>query len=241
VSLFFHFLALIDDKSNVFSWRYIMKTFNLNSDISIDIMSPQEIYAAFKRGYNNTKITLDLVEHIFSMQTPSESISLIYNTFNDLIKNANSSYHSSEIETDINNLINISKGSPTIEDFLITFALNKDLFKTFYKKDLDIESQNVDKNQAITLSTIHSAKGLEWKNVIIPGLADGIFPNPYFCEVPNEPKKTQSNYNDDFKKLYVAMSRTVENLVITYPLSYDNKYGKTFRINKSRFLNKLEE
>lgn len=176
-----------------------------------------------------------------SIKVPSEAISLIYETFIDLIKYSNNSYHHTEIESDIEKLINISRSSLTNEDFLTTFALNKDPFKIFYKKDLEIESLIDDPNNAITLSTIHSAKGLEWKNVIIPGLADGIFPNPYFCEVQNNPQKTQSNYNDDFKKLYVAMSRTEENLVITYPLAYDNKYGRTFRVYKSRFLNKIEE
>lgn len=239
IRLILHFLSLINDKSNVFSWRYIINHFSLNVDSNYDIITSQEIYTAFEN--TNSKISIDLVDQIMSIKLPSEAISLIYKTFSDLISNSNNSYHHTEIESDIEKLIYISNSSLTIEDFLTTFALNKDPFKIFYKKDLEIESLVDDPNNAITLSTIHSAKGLEWKNVIIPGLSDGIFPNPYFCEVQNNPQKTQSNYNDDFKKLYVAMSRTVENLVITYPLAYDNKYGRTFRVKKSRFLNKIEE
>lgn len=239
IRLILHFISLINDKSNVFSWRYIINHFSLNVDSNYDIITSQEIYTAFKN--TNSKISIDLIDQIMSIKLPSEAISLIYKTFSDLIINSNNSYHHTEIESDIEKLINISNSSLTIEDFLTTFALNKDPFKIFYKKDLEIESLVDDPNNAITLSTIHSAKGLEWKNVIIPGLSDGIFPNPYFCEVQSNPQKTQRNYNDDFKKLYVAMSRTVENLVITYPLAYDNKYGRTFRVNKSRFLNKFEE
>lgn len=178
---------------------------------------------------------------MMSIKPPSETISLIYNTFSDEIIYSNNAYDQTEIESDVEKLIDISKSSLTIEDFLTTFALNKESFKIFYYKDLEIESLFDDSDNAVTLSTIHSAKGLEWKNVIIPGLSDGIFPNPYFCEVQDNPQKTQNNYNDDYKKLYVAMSRTVENLVITYPLAYDNKYGRTFRVSKSRFLNNIEE
>lgn len=239
IRLILHFISLINDKSNIFSWRYIINHFTLNADINYDIITSQEIYTAFKN--KNPNITIESIDQLMSINVPSESISLIYLTFLELLKNSNNSYHHTEIENDIEKLIIISKSSFTNEDFLTTFALNKDTFKIFYKKDLEIESRLDNPNNAITLSTIHSAKGLEWKNVIIPGLADGIFPNPYFCEVQNSPQKTQSNYNDDFKKLYVAMSRTVENLVITYPLAYYNKYGRIFRVNKSRFLNKIEE
>lgn len=241
IRLMFHFLSSINDKSNVFSWRYIVNHFKLNAELNYDVISSQEIHSALKNRYPKFNFTIDNIDQILSTRSPSESITLIFKTFSDLIKISNASYNPTEIESDIENLIDISKDSLTIDDFLTTFALNKDAFKTFYKKDLEIKSRNIDPNNAITLSTIHSAKGLEWKNVIIPGLADGVFPNPYFCEVQNNPKKTQNNYNDDFKKLYVAMSRTIENLVITYPLAYDNKYGRTFRVNKSRFLNKLEE
>jgi DNA helicase-2/ATP-dependent DNA helicase PcrA len=241
IRLMFHFLTLIKDNSNVFSWRYIVNHFKLSAKLDYDIISPQEIYSALKNKYPNSDFTIENLEQIFLIKSPFESIKLIFKTFRDLIEISNTSYSLAEIESDIEKLIKISEDSLTIDDFLTKFALNKDEFKTFYKKDLEIESRNIDPNNAITLSTIHSAKGLEWKNVIIPGLADGIFPNPFFCEVQNDPKKTHNNYNDDFKKLYVAMSRTVENLIITYPLGYDNKFGKTFKVNKSRFLNKLEE
>jgi DNA helicase-2/ATP-dependent DNA helicase PcrA len=179
IRLMFHFLSLIKDSSNVFSWKFIINHFNLNVDLDYDVISPKEIYSALKNVYPNSNFTLENMEQIFLIKSPSDSIKLIFKTFRDFIVISNSSYSPTEIESDIEKLIKISEDSLTIDDFLSKFALNKDAFKIFYKKDLETESQNVDPNNAVTLSTIHSAKGLEWKNVIIPGLADGIFPNPY--------------------------------------------------------------
>lgn len=239
IRLIFHFLNLINNNSNVFSWKYIVKHFALDIKSNNEVISSSEMYRSFRNQVTNPEITEEQIEKLFAVKLPIDGISLIFQIFGDLIYRSNKNYDAAEIKTDIDNLINISKASLTIDDFLTSFALNKELFKIFYKKDLEIQSEINDPNNAITLSTIHSAKGLEWKNVIITGLSDGIFPNPYFCEVQDNPEKTQNNYNDDFKKLYVAMSRAVKNLILTYPLKYDNQYGRTFRVYKSRFLKKI--
>jgi DNA helicase-2/ATP-dependent DNA helicase PcrA len=237
IRLMLHFISLINDKSNVFSWRYITKYFKLTVEPNYNIITSEEVYNAFKNI--NDEITIDIITQIMSTNVPSEAIFLINKFFIDSIKNTKSIYTQKEIEVDLGNLFNISKRNISNDDFLTSFALNKEPFKIFYKNDLDIKSEHNEPNNAITLSTIHSAKGLEWKNVIMPGLADGLFPNPFFCEVENNPQESQKKYNDELKKLYVGMSRTLENLVITYPLAYNNKYGRTFFIKKSRFINKM--
>jgi DNA helicase-2/ATP-dependent DNA helicase PcrA len=156
-----------------------------------------------------------------------------------IIIESNYEYKKSEIEKDIQKLMNIAQSYIKIDSFLNAVALNKDKFRTFYKKDLEIESLNKTSKDAVTLSTIHSAKGLVWRNVIIPGLSDGLFPNPFFCEFPQDPEKTRNKYNENLKTLYVAITRSSKRLILIYPLGYDNQYGKTFNVNKSRFLKKI--
>ena len=62
----------------------------------------------------------------------------------------------------------------------------------------------------LTVSTIHSAKGLEWNNVFILGLSEGCFPNPRHAGDTKE--KQDKFYSDEGKKMYVAASRAKCNL-----------------------------
>ena len=65
--------------------------------------------------------------------------------------------------------------------------------------------------ETLTLATIHSAKGLEWDNVFVVGLSEGIFPNPWFVKNKSEIEKAEF-FNEELKLLYVAATRTRRNL-----------------------------
>ena len=56
---------------------------------------------------------------------------------------------------------------------------------------------------SISLSTIHSAKGLEWDKVYLIGMNQSYFPNP------------RSNIEEERRLFYVAVTRSKYNLVIT--------------------------
>ena len=73
---------------------------------------------------------------------------------------------------------------------------------------------------AVTFSTIHQAKGMEWRHIFIMGVAEGTLPIIRKDEVPS-PERIQ----EECRGLYVAVTRAMETLTITYA-------GK----NPSRFL-----
>jgi DNA helicase-2/ATP-dependent DNA helicase PcrA len=75
---------------------------------------------------------------------------------------------------------------------------------------------------AVTLATMHAAKGLEWDAVIIPGLAEGIMPIVY--------ARTRDAIAEERRLLYVAITRAREHLT----LSWARSSGK-----RSRFLAEL--
>ncbi len=130
----------------------------------------------------------------------------------------------------------------TIQEYLLSFAIDKDKYVDFYKRDLDVECLTSFLDDFVTISTIHSAKGLEWDNVIISGMSEGIFPNPYFCDDKHSAEKTQENYNDELKNLFVAVTRTKKNLYMTYPRVKIVKKGMNvyrFDMSKSRFIKNL--
>ncbi|MFP3983917.1 MAG: ATP-dependent helicase [Desulfurivibrionaceae bacterium] len=62
----------------------------------------------------------------------------------------------------------------------------------------------------VVLSTIHSAKGLEWDTVFIIGLAENRFPSPYAATDPHQ-------FEEERRLLYVAATRAKSALYLTYP------------------------
>jgi DNA helicase-2/ATP-dependent DNA helicase PcrA len=62
----------------------------------------------------------------------------------------------------------------------------------------------------LVLSTIHQAKGLEWKTVFVMGLTDGHFPNQRTLARPHE-------IEEERRLFYVAVTRAKDELFLTYP------------------------
>jgi DNA helicase-2/ATP-dependent DNA helicase PcrA len=121
-----------------------------------------------------------------------------------------------------------------VSDYLAAFATDRERFAQFYQADY-AECIVPTDNGFLTLSTIHSAKGLEWDHVYIMGLCEGNFPNPYFCTAKT-PEGIDEFFNAEWKKMYVASTRAKETLCLTYATHITRK-GFTFRKEPSRFIN----
>lgn len=121
----------------------------------------------------------------------------------------------------------------TVSDYLAAFATDKERFMQFYESDCP-ECPIPTNNGFLTLSTIHSAKGLEWDHVYIMGLEEGNFPNPYFCQGMT-PAEAEEFFNAEWKKMYVASTRARESLVLTYS-SVITRKGFSFHKTPSRFI-----
>jgi len=86
----------------------------------------------------------------------------------------------------------------------------------------------------LTLSTIHSAKGLEWHSVFVLYALDGRFPSTRAANSVEE-------MEEERRLMYVACTRAKENLFITYPINvYDRETGMILT-KPSRFLDGLDE
>ena len=93
----------------------------------------------------------------------------------------------------------------------------------------DLEAQMKKKNDdaqrdVILLMTIHKAKGLEWKNVFVAGMAQGILPHAKSTEIEEERRLA-----------YVAMTRAKNRLVLSYPIAAMIA-GKHKELQPSQFL-----
>ncbi len=97
--------------------------------------------------------------------------------------------------------------------------------------DVDRYDESAD---AVVLMTVHSAKGLEFPVVILPGFEDGIFPS----------MQTVVGTNDDMEEerrlAYVALTRAKEQIYITYT-KHRMLYGQTQANPLSRFVTEIPE
>ena len=134
---------------------------------------------------------------------------------------------------DLQEFLNLAGEFQTISDYLAAFATDRERFTQFYESDY-VECPIPTDKGFLTVSTIHSAKGLEWDNVFIMGLCEGNFPNPYFCKAKT-PQEEDEFFNNEWKKMYVASTRAKENLILTYSSSITRK-GFTFSKAPSRFI-----
>lgn len=87
---------------------------------------------------------------------------------------------------------------------------------------------------AITMMTIHSAKGLEFPAVFVAGMEEGIFPHVHDFGGSDDPGKLE----EERRLAYVAITRARKRLFLTYAATR-RTYGSTSANPRSRFLNEI--
>ncbi len=89
-------------------------------------------------------------------------------------------------------------------------------------------------DEKLVLSTIHSAKGLEWNSVFVLYALDGRFPS-------TRAAASEEAMEEERRLMYVACTRAKENLFITYPINvYDRESGMLLS-KPSRFIEGMPE
>lgn len=101
------------------------------------------------------------------------------------------------------------------------------------KITLMAEVDNHDETQdAVVLMTMHSAKGLEFPVVFLPGLEDGLFPG-------HKSFDSVSGMEEERRLCYVGMTRAKETLILT-SAAMRTLYGRTDYTRESQFLRELD-
>ncbi|MFT4177097.1 MAG: ATP-dependent helicase [Luteolibacter sp.] len=127
--------------------------------------------------------------------------------------------------SDIEQLMNYATGYDDVLEFLAQLSLMSavDGEPTGEKKEPDTEK--------VTLSSIHQAKGLEWKAVFLIWLTDGQFPNNRILETEDE-----EALEEERRLFYVAITRAKDELYLTYPMLNPKSYTGDIICRPSRFL-----
>lgn len=112
-------------------------------------------------------------------------------------------------------------GETSISDFLQEVSLLTDL-----------DSDNNDNHNYVSLMTVHSAKGLEFPNVFIVGMEENIFPNQMCMGSKRE-------MEEERRLLYVAITRAERHCILTCAKNRF-RYGKLEFGTPSRFLSDID-
>jgi len=112
-------------------------------------------------------------------------------------------------------------GHDRLEEFLEQIAL-----------DNEREEEDAGPDNAVTLITMHSCKGLEFPHVYVVGLEDGL--------LPHSRSKEEGTLDEERRLFYVAITRAKRLLSISHCVAR-KKYGNLTPCHPSRFLLELPE
>src|SRR5574344_1047109 len=171
-------------------------------------------------------IVLEKLRSELSKKKPSEIVSEILSYYRPVLKDKYDDFN--KREKDLEHFEYLSTQYSNLEDFISDLALEPPdaSVEGMYKRNSD--------DEALTISTIHSAKGLEWDSVFIIGAVDGRFPSAYSFN-------SEEEMVEELRLMYVASTRAKNNLYITYPVDmYD--YSMNMVLSKpSRFLDGIPD
>lgn len=126
-------------------------------------------------------------------------------------------------QEDLEAFIEIASGYTSLEQFLVDFVT----LEPPERSVVDLQAKKEDE-KPVTLSTIHSAKGLEWDSVFLIALIDGHLPVSYALDDPE-------SVEEERRLLYVAVTRARKNLHLT--LHNEGRNGGMNTLNRlSRFI-----
>lgn len=97
----------------------------------------------------------------------------------------------------------------------------------------DQDNEKEDDINKVTLMTIHSAKGLEFKNVYIVGVEEGLFPSLQTID-------SEKGLEEERRLFYVAVTRAEESATISFARSR-YKYGELTFSRPSRFIGDIDQ
>ncbi|MEP2774514.1 MAG: ATP-dependent helicase [Luteolibacter sp.] len=168
--------------------------------------------------------TLDELNPDGVFATPSEMIfSVLEGVYDDYLKESFDNYEARR--ADIEQLVQYGTAFEDVLEFLAQLSL---MSTTDGEPTGDKSERDEDK---VTLSSIHQAKGLEWKVVFLIWLVDGQFPNGRILEADDE-----AAFEEERRLFYVALTRAKDELYLSYPMLNPKSYTGDILCRPSRFL-----
>lgn len=179
---------------------------NLNNISIYETLKQIEFVGVSKKIVENVRSMINMFEKYSDFENKSidELIIGIYidSGYEFMLKNSNDEYAQSRIEN-ISELVSSAKQYAEVNNSIVDYISDMSL-------TADADDENVE--DAVTLSTVHAAKGLEFNTVFIIGLEENIFPSIRdIDDIDDEIKKME----EERRLAYVAITRAKNNLFLS--------------------------
>jgi DNA helicase-2/ATP-dependent DNA helicase PcrA len=180
--------------------------------------------AKSKKMWTQLAHTLDEIAPGGEPNPPSEMITSIVEAIYDDYAKVNFANYQLRRE-DLDQLAAFARQFKDVHEFLSQLALISNV-------DAEAAAVQTNEKEAVNLSSVHQAKGLEFRTVFVIWLTDGMFPSSRSLE-------TRDALEEERRLFYVAITRARDELYLTYPhMRLIGGYGDAFQ-RPSRFLQEI--
>jgi DNA helicase-2/ATP-dependent DNA helicase PcrA len=154
-------------------------------------------------------------------QKPAEQLAEVLRYYEPTVKRVHRDDYPKRLR-DLEHFVTIAARYESLEELLTDMALDP-------PSDSVADVLATDEEEGLlTLSTVHSAKGLEWHTVFILWAVDGKFPSTYSMNGSDE-------LEEERRLMYVAATRAKQNLYVTYPINMIDRGSGLVLCKPSRF------
>jgi DNA helicase-2/ATP-dependent DNA helicase PcrA len=177
-----------------------------------------------KKHWTQLAHTLDEIAPDGQPNLPSEMITSVVEAIYDDYAKVNFTNYELRKE-DLNQLAAFARQFKDVNDFLSQLALISNV-------DAEAAPNQTADREAVNLSTVHQAKGLEFHTVFVIWLTDGMFPSSRSMD-------ERKDLEEERRLFYVAITRAKDELYLAYPhMRLTGGYGDVFQ-RPSRFLKEI--
>jgi len=187
-------------------------------------LQAMNVPAKSKKMWTQLAHTLDEIAPGGQPNPPSEMITSIVEAIYDNYAKVNFTNYELRRE-DLDQLAVFARQFKDVHEFLSQLALISNV-------DAEAAPGQTSDKEAVNLSTVHQAKGLEFHTVFVIWLTDGMFPS-------SRSLNTRDALEEERRLFYVAITRARDELYLTYPqMRLAGGYGDVFQ-RPSRFLQEI--
>ena len=180
--------------------------------------------AKSKKTWTQLAHTLDEIAPGGEPNPPSEMITSVVEAIYDDYAKVNFANYQLRRE-DLDQLAAFARQFKDVHEFLSQLALISNV-------DAEAAPGQTNEKEAVNLSSVHQAKGLEFHTVFVIWLTDGMFPSSRSLD-------TRDALEEERRLFYVAITRARDELYLTYPhMRLSGGYGDVFQ-RPSRFLQEI--
>jgi DNA helicase II / ATP-dependent DNA helicase PcrA len=207
-------------------WNAWDKSLNERGEITSfsERLLAMSVSAKSKKHWTQLAHTLDEIAPGGQPNPPSEMITSVVEAIYDDYAKVNFTNYELRRE-DLNQLAAFARQFKDVNEFLSQLALISNV-------DAEAAPNQTGDKEAVNLSTVHQAKGLEFHTVFVIWLTDGMFPSSRSID-------TREALEEERRLFYVAITRAKDELYLTYPhMRLTGGYGDVFQ-RPSRFLKEI--